>query len=86
MARQKQHWARALSEAINLATTVAACVALGWFGGKWLDGKFGMEILRYIGVILGVAAGMKAMWQMAERNSRKTTDQNDGVKDTDPGE
>jgi ATP synthase protein I len=72
MARQKQHWARALSDAMNLATTVAACVALGWFGGKWLDSKFNMEILRYVGVIVGVAAGMKAMWQMAERNSQKT--------------
>jgi ATP synthase protein I len=73
MARQKQHWARALSDAMNLATTVAACVALGWFGGKWLDGKFDMELLRYIGVVLGVAAGMKAMWQMAERNSEKSS-------------
>lgn len=77
MARQKQHWARALSDAMNLATTVAACVALGWFGGKWLDGKFEMEILRYVGVIVGVAAGMKAMWQMAERNSDKPSREKD---------
>jgi F0F1-type ATP synthase assembly protein I len=81
MAQQKQHWARALSDAMNLATTVAACVALGWFGGKWLDSKLNMEILRYVGVLLGVAAGMKAMWQMAERNSKKSAASKDAQKE-----
>lgn len=83
MAQQKQHWARALGDATNLATTVAACVALGWFGGKWLDSKLDMEALRYVGVIIGVVAGMKAMWQMAMRSSSKPDEHKDTQEDKD---
>lgn len=70
MARKQKHWARSLSDAMNLATTVAACVALGYFGGKWLDGKFDTQPwLTVVGFLVGVAAGIKAMWQRAAEDS-----------------
>lgn len=66
MAQQNKHWVRALSDAINLATTIAAAVALGYFGGRWLDGKFDTEPwLTVVGFMLGVATGIKAMWDKA---------------------
>ncbi|MGI5920585.1 MAG: AtpZ/AtpI family protein [Syntrophomonadaceae bacterium] len=66
MAQQKKHWARSLSDAVNLATTVAACVALGYFGGRWLDARFDTQPwLTLLGFLVGVAAGIKAMWQKA---------------------
>lgn len=70
MAQQKKHWARSLSDAMNLATTVAACVALGYFGGRWLDGKFDTQPwLTLVGFLVGVATGIKAMWQRAMEDS-----------------
>ncbi|WP_061213087.1 AtpZ/AtpI family protein [Syntrophomonas wolfei] len=59
-----KNWVKGLSDAINLATTVAAAVALGYFAGKWLDGKFDTEPwLTVAGFMLGVATGIKAMWE-----------------------
>lgn len=59
-----KNWVKGLSDAINLATTVAAAVALGYFAGRWLDGKFDTEPwLTVAGFLLGVATGIKAMWE-----------------------
>ncbi|MDD2509533.1 MAG: AtpZ/AtpI family protein [Syntrophomonas sp.] len=59
-----KNWVRGLSDAVNLATTVAAAVAIGYFAGRWLDGKFDTEPwLTVAGFMLGVATGMKAMWE-----------------------
>lgn len=71
MAKQNKSWVRGLSDAVNLATTVAAAVALGYFGGRWLDGRFDTEpLLTIIGFLLGVATGIKAMWEKAMANSQ----------------
>ncbi|NLB88128.1 MAG: AtpZ/AtpI family protein [Syntrophomonadaceae bacterium] len=77
MAQQKKHWARALSDAINLVTTIAVAVGLCGLGGWWLDGKLGTEPwLTVLGVLLGVATGFKSMWDklMAESSSSKKRD------------
>jgi len=34
MAKANKNWVKSLSEAINMATTVAASVALGYFGAS----------------------------------------------------
>jgi len=71
MAKKNTHWARSLSDAVNLASTIAAAVALGYFAGKWLDGKFDTEPwLTIVGFLLGVATGIKAMWKKAMSNGR----------------
>lgn len=70
-----KNWVRGLSDAINLAATVAAAVALGYFAGKWLDGKFGTEPwLMIVGFILGVATGIKAMWEKSFPTKKKVKD------------
>lgn len=77
MAQQNKHWAKALSDAINLVTTIAAAVGLCGIGGWWLDNKFGTDPwLTVLGVLLGVATGMKAMWDklMADSSYSKKND------------
>ncbi len=70
MAPPKKHWAKSLSEAVNLSTTIAAAVALGYFGGRWLDGKFDTEPwLAVLGFLIGMATGFKMMWTKAIANS-----------------
>lgn len=64
MAPKKQNWARSLTAAVNLGTSVAAAVAIGWFGGQWLDNRYGTgNKLAILGLLLGVAAAMKMLWQ-----------------------
>jgi F0F1-type ATP synthase assembly protein I len=66
---QKKHWARALSDAINMVTTTAAAIGLCGYGGYWLDMKLGTDRwLTVIGVLLGVATGMKVMWDKMSTN------------------
>lgn len=70
MAAGNKNWVKGLSDAINLATTVAAAVAIGYFGGRWLDARFDTEPwLTVAGFMLGVATGIKAMWDKAIANS-----------------
>lgn len=79
MTQQKKHWARALSDAINLVTTIAASIGLCGVGGWWLDGKFGTDPwLTVLGVLLGVATGMKVMWDklMADNPGNKNNKNN----------
>jgi len=84
MAKKNIHWARSLSDAVNLASTVAAAVALGYFVGKWLDGKFDTEPwLTIVGFLLGVATGIKAMWEKAMSNGRPPLSESDSNKNTE---
>ena len=63
MVRQKQNWAKSLTMALNLSTSVVAAVALGLFAGKWLDGKFHTGyILTMAGFGLGAASAGKMLW------------------------
>jgi len=62
--KKSKNWVKSLSDAINLSTTVAAAVAIGYFAGKWLDGRFDTAPwMTVAGFMLGVATGIKAMWE-----------------------
>lgn len=63
MANNKQNWPKALANAMNLATSVAAAIALGYFGGKWIDGRFETAPwFSILGILFGVATAGKMMW------------------------
>ncbi|MGS0765811.1 AtpZ/AtpI family protein [Syntrophomonas curvata] len=79
---QKKHWARALSDAINMVTTTAAAIGLCGYGGYWLDNKLGTDRwLTVIGVLLGVATGIKVMWD--KMSTSQTTISNNKSQDKD---
>ncbi|SHG93181.1 Putative F0F1-ATPase subunit Ca2+/Mg2+ transporter [Thermosyntropha lipolytica DSM 11003] len=64
MGENKKNWPKALANAINLATSVAAVIALGILGGGWLDKRFDTGIVfTAIGTLLGVATAGKIMWE-----------------------
>lgn len=69
--RKKQNWAKALSEAINLVTTIAAAVGFCGYGGWWLDARYqtGWKF-TVIGVMLGMATAIKVMWDRVNQDSR----------------
>lgn len=42
----------------EMAFTIPAGVVVGYFGGRWLDGRLGTHWLYILGLILGAAAGL----------------------------
>ncbi|HPT68831.1 MAG TPA: AtpZ/AtpI family protein [Syntrophomonas sp.] len=79
MADKKQNWPRALADAMNLATSVAAAIAIGYFGGKWLDGRFDTgPWLSIAGLLLGMLTAGKMMWERLMIESRKPSSRDSG--------
>lgn len=47
-------------------------VAVGYFLGHWLDGRFGTEpYLTYFFLFIGIAAGFKGLYRTARRYAEK---------------
>jgi F0F1-type ATP synthase assembly protein I len=50
---------------------MAVAVAIGFFGGRWLDGAFGTApVLQWVGLGLGTAAAGMAIVRVARRYLR----------------
>lgn len=80
MPQQNKHWAKSLSDALNLTTSIVAAVAVGYFAGKWLDGKFDTEPwLTVAGFLLGLATAFKVIWERmnADQKNSKGIQKND---------
>jgi len=72
MVQGKQNWAKALTSALNLATSVGAVIGIGLFGGKWLDARFDTGVLYTIlGFMLGSASAMKMLYENLMKDSSK---------------
>jgi F0F1-type ATP synthase assembly protein I len=63
-----------LKQVLGLSTIgleLALSIALGYFGGRWLDGKLGTgPWLRWIGLGLGLAAGARSLYRVVRRAQR----------------
>jgi len=74
MANKQQNWPKALANAMNLATSVAAAIALGYFGGGWLDKKFDTDPwLSIAGLIFGIATAGKMMWERLMEDNKNSS-------------
>ncbi len=58
---------------------LALSIVIGFFGGQWIDGKLGTGFVKWIGFVLGVAAGFKSLYRLARNQARieRDRDQND---------
>lgn len=60
--------------AVGLEMGIA--VAIGYFGGNWLDGKFGTApYLGLLGLLVGVGGAGKALWNTARTASKENSGQ-----------
>jgi ATP synthase protein I len=78
MVQKKQNVAKSLTMAVNLATNVAAVLAIGLLGGRWLDAKFNSgNLLTILGFVLGALTAGKIMWdKLMESDRKKSTADN----------
>jgi ATP synthase protein I len=52
---------------------LAIATLLGLFGGSWIDGRFGTRpIFTFLGLALGMAAGMKGLYRLVRAERQKT--------------
>ncbi|MGE5404786.1 MAG: AtpZ/AtpI family protein [Candidatus Saccharibacteria bacterium] len=64
--------ARSYGPALGVAMSFAAAVGFGYLGGNWLDNKYGTGfVFTLLGVLLGVATGMKLMYDFAFGKGRQ---------------
>ena len=55
---------------------IAAAIAIGYFGGNYLDHKFGTQPwLMYLGLLAGVGAAIKALARVARAYRRDLKDE-----------
>jgi len=70
--QKKQTWVKSMGMAVNLGTSVAAAVAIGLLGGRWLDNRFDMGYLfTILGFLFGVVTAGKMMWEKLMVGSHK---------------
>lgn len=62
---------------------VAAAIAIGYFGGHWLDRKLGTApVITIIGFLAGIGAAIKALVRVT-RDYKKKLDQLDQLDEPD---
>jgi F0F1-type ATP synthase assembly protein I len=63
---------------------MAAAIAIGFFGGGWLDDRFGTApVLRWVGFALGLAAAGFGVARVARRYLRDV-ERSDGARQDPP--
>ena len=67
----------------GLGLEMGLAMAIGFFGGRYLDGWLQTEpIFKFVGIALGIGAGAKALLD-ATRKVRKEWDQDGSAPDED---
>jgi len=76
--RKKSNWVKGLADAVNMVTTAAAAIGLCGYLGYWLDGRFHNtnNVFLILGVLLGVATGIKSMWDKMQANEKRKSSEN----------
>ena len=54
----------------SLGIELIVSMAIGYYGGRWLDGQLGTRWLAGLGFLLGVYAGFRQIFRAAQRMQR----------------
>lgn len=62
----------------TIGIEIALSIVVGILGGRWLDSKLGTSpYLTIIGLILGVVAGFRSLFQVAQQERERLKDKNE---------
>jgi len=62
---------------------MAVSILLGYYGGRWLDSKVGTTWLQWVGFALGVAAGFRSLFRIAQKERQRAANES-AREDDDP--
>ncbi len=69
--REQREQLKQLGSLSTIGLELGLSIALGYLGGRWLDGKLGTEPwLQWIGLALGLAAGARSLYRVVRRARR----------------
>ncbi|MBS2013338.1 MAG: AtpZ/AtpI family protein [Deltaproteobacteria bacterium] len=54
----------------TLGLELILSMAIGYYGGQWLDGRFGTRWIALVGFLVGCYAGFRALWKAAKTMQR----------------
>jgi F0F1-type ATP synthase assembly protein I len=66
----KKPWPALVGEYTSLAFLLPVCTVLGYALGYLLDGEFGTTYLRFVGLLLGIAAGLTQLIRQLMRDTK----------------
>ncbi len=70
---------RYLGLAFNFGISLALAMAIGYFGGRWLDGRLGTEPwFALVGLVLGVVAGFRILFREVLKAEKPPTRDDSG--------
>ncbi len=69
--KEQREQLKQLGSLSTIGLELGLSIALGYLGGRWLDGKLGTEPwLQWIGLALGLAAGARSLYRVVRRARR----------------
>ena len=76
--REQREQLKQLGSLSTIGLELGLSIALGYLGGRWLDGKLGTEPwLQWIGLALGLAAGARSLYRVVRRARRMMEDEDE---------
>jgi F0F1-type ATP synthase assembly protein I len=66
----KKPWPALVGEYTSLAFMLPVCTLLGYALGYLLDGEFGTDWMRFVGLVIGIAAGLTQLIRQFLRDTR----------------
>lgn len=74
--REQREQLKQLGSLSTIGLELGLSIALGYLGGRWLDGKLGTEPwFQWIGLSLGLAAGARSLYRVVRRAQRMMEDE-----------
>ena len=65
---------QAASKYSYLGIFMGVAICIGYFGGRWLDGRFGTKPwLSLVGLFIGIASGFRELYRLAKQGMKDET-------------
>lgn len=75
---------KALGRYGSVGFELLASMGVGYYGGRWLDGHFGTTYLKWIGFVVGVYTGFKALFRLSKQMQKDIEQQEALDRGEDP--
>jgi hypothetical protein len=60
-----------LGQVTTIGIEMAVSIAVGYFGGRWIDGRLGTGFVQWIGLALGVVAGYRSLYRLTRKTQHQ---------------